>query len=272
MAQFKAQGLRLAPRMNLFRWIYPLRLRQSLFARVSSKLPPLPDTPSGGFPLVFGHFSVNELHPTDHGHRFLAWCGFYDLRLSRTLAGLASVGGVLVDVGANIGYFSLLWTAYNRKNTALAFEASPRNQTILRANIAANRLCQRVDIYPFALGKSESIAAFDPGPAEQSGWGGLSLSASDRTIQIRVSPLDAFIPADKPISVLKVDTEGADLWVLMGAQNLLRRKQIQNIFYESNVERMQLLGIEPDEPTTFLNRFNYKITQFDDQQFHAAPN
>src|SRR5207302_7105545 len=120
---------------NLFRWIYPLRLRQSLFARASSMLPPLPVTPSGGFPLVFGDFSLSKLQPTDHGHRFLGWCGFYDLRLSRTLAGLAPAGGILVDVGANIGYFSLLWTAYNSENTALAFEASPRNQEMLRANV-----------------------------------------------------------------------------------------------------------------------------------------
>ena len=83
--------------------------------------------------------------------------------------------------------------------------------------------------------------------------------------------LDALIPADKPISVLKVDTEGADLWVLMGAEELLRRKQIQNIFYESNVERMQLLGIGPDEAAGFLHRFHYKVTQFGDEQFHAAP-
>jgi FkbM family methyltransferase len=257
--------------MNLLRWIYPLRLRQSLFARVSSMLPPLPATPSQGFPLVFGHCSLSELHPTDHGHRFLAWCGFYDLRLSRAMARLASAGGILVDVGANIGYFSLLWTAYNTKNTALAFEASPRNQEMLRTNVAANRLYQRIEIYPFALGKSESIAAFDQGPEAQSGWGGLSLSASNRTIQIRVSPLDAIISADEPIAVLKVDTEGADLWVLMGAEKLLRRKQIQNIFYESNFERMQLLGIGVDDAASFLNRLDYKVTQFGDEQFHAAP-
>jgi FkbM family methyltransferase len=221
--------------------------------------------------LVFGQRSLSELHPTDHGHRFLAWCGFYDLQLSRAIAGLASAGGVLIDVGANIGYFSLVWTAYNTKNTALAFEASPRNQEMLRLNIAANGLCQRVKIYPFALGKSESIAAFDQGPEEQSGWGGLSLSASDGTIQIRVSPLDAIISADKPIAVLKVDTEGADLWVLMGAEKLLRRRQIHNIFYESNFERMQLLGIGVDEVASFLNRLNYKVTPFGDEQFHAAP-
>jgi FkbM family methyltransferase len=242
-----------------------------MFARINSMLPPLPVAPSRGFPLVFGSFSLSELHPTDHGHRFLAWCGFYDLDLSRALASLAPSGGILVDVGANIGYFSLLWAAYNSKNTALAFEASPRNQRMLRANIAANRLSHRVEIYPFALGKFESIAAFDPGPEEQSGWGGLSLSASDGTIQIRVSPLDDLIPSDKPISVLKVDTEGADLWVLMGAEKLLRRKQIQNIFYESNFKRMQLLGIQPDEPATFLNRLHYKITPLSDEQFHATP-
>jgi len=257
--------------MNLFRWIYPLSLRQALFARLHSVLPPLSLPSSLGFPLVFGALSLKELVATDHGHRFIAWCGFYDLRLSQILARLAVAGGTLVDVGANAGYFSILWAGYNPNNRALAFEASPRNQKMLRANIDMNGLSNRVELFPFALGRFESMKAFDLGPAEQTGWGGLSLAPSASTIQVKVRALDGVISPDQPISALKIDTEGADLWVLMGAEQLLRRKQIQNIFYEFNRERMQSLGIRPGEPELFLSQFQYKVTRLSDEQFHATP-
>ena len=41
----------------------------------------------------------------------IAVTGFYELDLSRRLSALAKRGGRLVDVGANLGYFSFLWLA-----------------------------------------------------------------------------------------------------------------------------------------------------------------
>jgi FkbM family methyltransferase len=177
----------------------------------------------------------------------------------------------MIDVGANVGYFSLLWTTVNRHNLALAFEASPRNQGMLRANVEANGLRDRIQIYPFALGHSESTLAFDLGPLEQTGWGGLSLSPSDRTIQVRVRRLDDLISNTEQIAVLKIDTEGADFWVLMGAERLLQRNQIDHIFFESNHARMELLEIRLDDVVTFLNRCGYEVTRLDAEQFHATP-
>ena len=70
----------------------------------------------------------------------------YELELTRRLCDLARRGGTFVDVGANLGYFSLLWAAQNPGNRCVAFEASPRNLDLLRRNVARNSLGGRVEV------------------------------------------------------------------------------------------------------------------------------
>jgi len=90
-------------------------------------------------------------------------------------------------------------------------------------------------------------------------------------MQVKVCRLDDLIPAGKNISVLKIDTEGADTWVLIGAEKMLRQKRIRHIFYEANLERMQRLGIQPDKAEKYLTGLGYIVRPFGPQEFYATP-
>lgn len=81
-----------------------------------------------------------ELVPGDHISDIIAFTGVYEMSLTKRVVDLARQGGVLVDVGANLGYFPLLWAALNRENKCFAFEASPRNIPLLNRNISRNSL------------------------------------------------------------------------------------------------------------------------------------
>jgi FkbM family methyltransferase len=256
--------------MNILRKIYPLWLREKLYFHPIFGRKDWPDG-MGEVPLEFAPAKMSALLPTDHGHRQIAWCGFYELDLSRRISFLARQGGLLVDVGANVGYFSCMWAALNPQNEVYAFEPSPRNLTMLKKNISALPNPDAVKIFDHAVGREDGFFNFDIGPEEQSGWGGLATSQSARTIQIKVKRLDDIIPAGKTISVLKIDTEGADTWVLMGAENLLRQKRIKNIFFEANLERMQQLGIQAGEAAKFLTGLDYKVSSLGDTEFYATP-
>jgi hypothetical protein len=72
-----------------------------------------------------------QLLPGDHISDQIAFTGFYELSLTRRLIELSKQGGTMIDIGANLGYFSCLWAAGNAKNKCFAFEASPRNIGIL---------------------------------------------------------------------------------------------------------------------------------------------
>ena len=95
-----------------------------------------------------------ELVPGDGLSDCIAFTGVYEPALTRRLVELAKQGGTLVDVGANLGYFSLLWAANNSANKCIAFEASPRNINILRRNVNQNRLDQRIQVVASAAGSA----------------------------------------------------------------------------------------------------------------------
>ncbi|OGX20235.1 MAG: hypothetical protein A2Y00_07350 [Omnitrophica WOR_2 bacterium GWF2_43_52] len=203
-----------------------------------------------------------QLVPTDSSHQWIALTGFYELILTRTIVKLAKEGGVLVDAGANFGYYSCLWAGLNPNNRVIAFEPSPLCLPHLKGNVMQNNLGGKVEIREIALGKENGTALFDLGPNEQTGWGGFALSAGERQAEVRVARLDDIledIVSHKPVDVLKIDVEGADTWVLLGAKNVLRDKKIKHIFFEENSTRMRPLHIAHNEAVRFLQSFGYTV-------------
>lgn len=200
---------------------------------------------------------VMKLLPTDVMHGLIAFTGVYEDELTTHISRKARQGGVLVDVGANAGYFSLIWASLNSSNKVLAFEASPRNIPILNENIEMNGLMDRIAVHAQALGKEQGTLPFDLGPEEQTGWGGITLDASETSVEVPVERLDSLIDDNTIIDVMKVDVEGADTWVIMGAEKLLEKKQIKVIYYEQNKTRLKQLGIKETDAAEYLAMFGY---------------
>jgi FkbM family methyltransferase len=242
--------------------LLPERLREAIYFRCYF---PVPTGLHGLFeaaPLAYARGMRMRLHATDVAHGCIALTGFVELRLTRRVAQLASEGGLLVDVGANAGYFSLVWAAARPDNRVLAVEPSPRNIALLEDNISRNGLAQRTRILPLALGRKSGRAWFDPGPPAQTGWGGLSLDVTG--VEVEVARLDDVLGAREEVAVLKIDAEGADLWVLEGCEALLASRRIRRVFYEENRPRMAVLGILPGAGAVFLSRCGYRVAAMGD--------
>ncbi len=209
--------------------------------------------------------SMHGLLPGDAISGCIAFNGFYELPLSRKIFGLGRQGGLFVDVGANMGYYALLWLAANSQSRVVCFEASPRNLTTLETNINNNGFAQRTKIEGKAASKENGVIAFDIGPEEQTGWGGITIDRSAKSIEVPMIRLDTALP-ETLIDVLKIDVEGADTWVVMGCEQLLREKRIKHIFFEQNTQRMEMLGISPSEARDFLADYGYRCIPIDAAQ------
>jgi FkbM family methyltransferase len=207
---------------------------------------------------------MSALVPGDIISESIAVTGFYEQVLSQRLTYAARQGGLMVDVGANLGYFSVLWLASRAENRCISIEASPRNVPLLKQNIQANSMEQRCEIRECAAGRADEVMNFELGPESQSGWGGLTLGEGRGAVQVAVRRLDEIVPDDRMVDVLKVDVEGADTWVLLGAERLLRRRQIKTIFYEQNKPRMKDLGISETEAQQFLEAIGYRVNAMGD--------
>lgn len=192
----------------------------------------------------------------------IAFNGFYELALTRQIVKLAGQGGLLVDVGANMGYFSLLWAGANPTSRVIAFEAAPRNIALMGNNITQNRLSERITLVPKAAGNRSGSIAFEVGPDDQTGWGGISATGSSTHITVPLVRLDQELP-DADIAVLKIDVEGADTWVLLGSEELLRNRRVGTIFFEQHKARMEQLGITKGEAQSFLRGLGYTCVHLD---------
>ena len=208
-------------------------------------------------PLTFASNVRMQLVPGDIISDSIAFTGMYEFLLTKRISDLARRGGTFVEVGANLGYFSLLWAAARDDNRCVAFEASPRNIEMLRENVRRNGLADRIRVIPFAAGAERGTVAFDPGPPDQTGWGGFSTTDTQDAITVEVVRVDEMVDAAEPIAVLKIDTEGSDTWVLMGCDRLLKARTIREVWYEQNKPRANALGIPPDAAKQYLASVGY---------------
>lgn len=224
-------------------------------------------------PLALAPAVRMDLAPTDVGHAAIALAGVCEARLSRLVWRLARRGGLLLDVGANYGYYSLLWAAARPDNRVVAIEASPRNVEPLRRNIAKNGLASRIDVRHAAAGRVSGTVTLDLGPPEQTGWGGIAADGAANTAVVPALRLDDLArDADiEGIAVLKVDVEGADAWVLEGAERLLAERRVAHVFFEQNDPRMAALGIRLPDTLRFLARRGYRARPIGGMEWHATP-
>lgn len=252
--------------------IKPLWLREKLYWKLYSDQAVAFTSLFENTTLEFAHEISIKLMPTDTAHQMTAFCGFYELLVSRRITQLARAGGLMVDVGANYGYYSCLWASHGTKNSVVAFEASPRNFSALKLNLITNKLQFQVDVHEIAVGKETGSSPFTLGSEEQSGWGGLLVNTQTSTIEVPVVSLDEFFikSAYKYIDVLKIDTEGADTWVLQGAEKLLRSHKINHVFFEENTIRMSDLDIKPGEAQNLLRNCGYRLKNLGGGEWYAS--
>ncbi len=180
--------------------------------------------------------------------------------LTHSILAHAHRGGVLVDVGANLGYYSLLWAAARPENRVHAIEASPRIFAKLVRNVRLNRLQTQIQTHEMALSDRDGHDWFAPGPDEQTGWGGLTTTPTGDAFEVATARLDTLFASLERIDVLKIDAEGSDTRILRGAERMLREQRIGAVYFEQITDRMGELGIDAGEAAALEERCGYVVT------------
>lgn len=157
------------------------------------------------------------------------WLGTYEPELQATVAELVQPGMVVYDVGANIGYISLLLArAVGAGGQVFSFEALPANVERLRANLALNKLPAAVRVVPAAVVECARQVEFLVGPSngtgKAAGSAGRQNLAYSQTVRVPGISLDEFVYSggNPPPQVVKMDVEGGEVLALPGMQRLLQ--------------------------------------------------
>jgi FkbM family methyltransferase len=128
---------------------------------------------------------------------------------------------IVLDVGANMGYYSLLAAARRNVAKVVCFEPNPMVTPILRYNVQANSgLAGKVTIVEAAAGDADGIVPFHRNRAEHNfGLGSLRSRTDDEvTVDVPMVRLDRHLPGMnlQRVDLVKIDVEGAELAVLTG--------------------------------------------------------
>lgn len=149
----------------------------------------------------------------------------YEPHLTAKLRSVLGRGAVFVDVGANVGFFTLLAAGrVGPEGRVHAFEARADNVALLRRSLADNGFAQ-VDVHECAVSdRAGRLAFFASGTWYSNGRiVGDDEAGSEQLPRVPAVALDEVL-ADAPrIDVIKMDIEGAEAKALAGMRGLLRR-------------------------------------------------
>jgi FkbM family methyltransferase len=153
--------------------------------------------------------------------------GLYEVPAQEVLTSFLRAGDCFYDVGAHIGFFSLLAARLvGEQGTVIAFEPDPRNAGILRTTAVKNKLSQ-IRVVEAAVWSSSGALEFERADAASSRVDGqVGQIANLNRDRIRVSgvALDDYVRGREspPPNFLKIDVEAAELEALQGAAELFK--------------------------------------------------
>ena len=159
-----------------------------------------------------------------------------------------NTGDVILDIGANIGNHTIYFLMECKAKYVYCFEPTKHTFEILRKNIEINNLSDDVELYNFALGSIETNGHMDI----NKGDAGANHVILDKDGDVVVKRLDQVV-FDKKIDFVKIDVEGFEYDVLIGAEDVL--KKYRPIIY------IEIFDSNYDKVNSVLNKMGYFMVE-----------
>ena len=174
-----------------------------------------------------------------HGPRDAPVFLFLEIFANRCYSRLAPprVDGAIVDIGANIGAFTLDAAARYRDAPIHAYEPDPVSREVLQRNVNANGLDRRVTIWPDAVAAADGTLEFhQSGASLESG----SHAASGSTIRVPAVSLATVVSRlGGAAGLMKIDAEGAEVEMLESVADAPPAHHIVGEFHPWLVEQSE---------------------------------
>ncbi|MBU3925958.1 FkbM family methyltransferase, partial [Patescibacteria group bacterium] len=169
-------------------------------------------------------------------------------------------GMIFVDIGANIGYFSLVSAKLvGDQGQVYAFEPDPDNFNLLEKNIKANNYKNIIAVNKAVSNKSGKARLY----LEPDNLCAHSLVAKNdnKFVEVETVILDEFLK-DKKIDVIKIDVEGFEPVVLEGMKNIIKNNDKISIITEFYPEAIKKAGYSPEKYKNDLKDLGFKLNEF----------
>ncbi|NBM17487.1 FkbM family methyltransferase [Streptomyces sp. GC420] len=211
--------------------------------------------------------------------RYIYLFGVWEPHMTHWLRRRLRPGDAFVDVGANIGYYSVLASQLvGHEGRVVAIEASPQFHQRLRQNARLNA-CDNVRAVNTAVSGSREMLTFVLASSKNMGANSIVPydGPAESTFEIEALPLAEVLSAEEieTARVIKIDVEGAEGGVVRGLAPVLDRlRPDAEITVEVTPDRMRQLGESVEELLTTMRAHGfhtYRLTnEYAPESYPAA--
>ena len=161
--------------------------------------------------------------------------GEYERNVTELVVSLVRDNTRFLDIGANIGYFSLLAASRHEGVRVTSFEPDPDNVRLFKTSVALNGFESRINVYPCAVSDRNETLQFSNLGYERNRGARFTAKSRDilearaiengaRFSQVQAVCLDELL-GNENFDLVKVDIEGYEPHAFKGMENLLRRNR-----------------------------------------------
>jgi len=212
------------------------------------------------------YMNTDEL-PERYGKAFRAYAIFHSWEKSTTeiFKNVIKPGDVVLDLGANMGYFTLLAARLvGREGRVYAFEPAPLNYSLLTKNIELNGYDNVVPLQKAVSNVPGVVRLFLSD--EDIGNNTIYSYGNEReVVEVEGVTLDEFF-ADKEhsINVIKMDVEGAEVAAISGMERIIKENKDLKIFSEFYPSLIRAMGYSPEDfLDKLINNYHFSVIPLD---------
>ena len=204
--------------------------------------------------------------PDIYVSRYLRRDGIWEPLATRAFLEPLREGGVAVDVGANLGYYTVVaGAAVGPGGRVVAVEPEPRNAALLEENVRLNGYEDRVEIVTAAAGEAQGSTLLHLSDANLGDHRAFDSGDGRQAVEVPIVALDDLPALAGRVDVVKIDVQGAEAAVLRGARRLIERnREHLVVLVEFWPQGIHLAGDDPAEVIEALEGFDVWSIDEDD--------
>jgi FkbM family methyltransferase len=200
------------------------------------------------------------LNPTEHIQQQLFWYGFYEKEVGDLLKKSVKPGDVFLDLGANIGYFSLLVANNSPSVKVISFEPVADLFQNMNNNISLNNI-KNISTINVAVGEiNEEKELFVSAP-DNMGMSSFKQpeNYSGKNERVKVVTIDDWFKTSglTRIDIIKLDIEGSELAALKGMKEVLQEQKAV-LIVEINPGTLSMFKLKPSDIYDYLKQLNFE--------------
>jgi len=198
---------------------------------------------------------------------YLILDSFWEMHITPLFESIAKEGFTVVDIGANVGYYTLVAAQrVGKKGKVYAFEPEPRSFDILCKNIKINGFVDTVTACQKALLDREeklSFTIYEENASSSSIFVNNSIFVSKpdkkRLISVQTTTVDAFLGDNLRGDLIKMDAEGAEPFIFEGMKNVIENSPTLKIIMEFAPTHVVAVGKNPKDFLRSLKNMGFVI-------------